>query len=166
MYIIHGCVVFNYRQRKGGSISSSCSPEYFDGINKAYRMIYENFQNNDYLGYYRYFYSKSMNYIIYKFIDSTLLDNEDRERILKEMLWFYKLTEELEVPPCQKAVEKIINNVIKGDLKTALEYCKILKEARTYMTAQEREKMSKPDAEMYHKLSLLDKKYEHKESQV
>lgn len=153
------CLVFNYRQRKGGSISSSCSKEYFAGINKAYRIIYENFRDNNQLGYYRYFYAKSMNYIIYKFIDSTLLEESDREKILNEMLWFYKLTDELEVPPCQKAVSKIIKRVIKGDIKTALEYCKILREARVYMTMQEREKMSKPDAEMYKKISLLDSKY-------
>lgn len=153
------CLVFNYRQRKGGSISSSCSKEYFDGINKAYRIIYENFRDSNNLGYYRYFYSKSMNYIIYKFIDSTLLNYEERKNTLIEMKWFYELTEKLEVPPCQKAVEKIIKKVIEGDLDTALEYCKILKEARAYMTMQEREKMSKPDAEMYRELSLLDKKY-------
>lgn len=156
------CLVFNYRQRKGGSISSSCSKDYFNGINKAYRMIYENFRDNNYLGYYRYFYSKSMNYIIYKFIDSTLLEYEERKKILTEMQWFYKLTEELEVPPCQKSVEKIIKKVIDGELEVALEYCNILKEARLYMTMQEREKMSKPGAEMYKELSLLDSKYSQK----
>ena len=72
-------LVFNYRQRKGGSISSSCSREYFRGINKAYRIIYENFKDNGNLGYYRYFYAKSMNYMIYKFIDSTLLNDVERK---------------------------------------------------------------------------------------
>lgn len=152
-------LIFNYRQRKGGSISSSCNTKYFDGINKAYKIIYENFKESNNLGYYRYFYSKSMNYIIYKFIDSNLLEIEDRKRILTEMKWFYELTEKLEVPTCQKAVEKIIKQVINGNLDTALEYCRILQEARSYMTTQEKEKMSKPGAEMYHKISLLDDKY-------
>lgn len=152
-------LVFNYRQRKGGSISSSCSMKYFEGINKAYRTIYENFRDNNRLGYYRYFYAKSMNYTIYKFIDSILLSEEERKKVLTDMLWFYKLTDELEVPPCQKSVEKVIDCVVNGDIKTALEYCHILQEARTYMTMQEKEKMSKPDAEMYHRLSLEDEKY-------
>lgn len=146
------CVVFNYRQRKNGSISSSCTAQYFEGINKAYKIIYENFKNNNHIGYYRFFYAKSMNYIIYKFIDSNLLEDEERKRILKEMLWFYKLTNELNIPTCQKSVEKIIQKVIDGNMECALEYCSILKEARTYMTMQEKEKMSKPNAEMYNKL--------------
>ena len=153
------CIVFNYRQRKGGPISSSCSMKYFEGINKAYRIIYENFRDKNYLGYYRYFYAKGMNYTIYKFIDSVLLDDQERRKVLSDMLWFYNLTTELEVPPCQESVEKIINNVMKGNIDTALEYCSILKEARTYMSMQEKEKMSKPDAEMYAKIALLDEKY-------
>lgn len=152
-------LVFNYRQRKGGSISSSCSREYFRGINKAYRIIYENFKDNGNLGYYRYFYAKSMNYMIYKFIDSTLLNDTERKEVLQEMLWFYKLTIEIEVKPCQKAVEKIIGRIINGDYVIALKYCEVLRESRTYMTMQEKEKMSKPGPDMYKELSKLDAKY-------
>ncbi len=152
-------LVFNYRQRKGGSISSSCSREYFRGINKAYRIIYENFKDNGNLGYYRYFYAKSMNYMIYKFIDSTLLNDAERKEVLQEMLWFYKLTIEIEVKPCQKAVEKIIGRIINGDYVIALKYCEVLRESRTYMTMQEKEKMSKPGPDMYKELSKLDAKY-------
>lgn len=155
-------IVFNYRQRKGGSISSSCTMKYFEGINKAYRIIYENFRDNNQLGYYRYFYAKSMNYIIYKFIDSELLDNEERKKVLKDMLWFYKLTVELEVPPCQRAVERVIGRVINGDYEIALKYCEVLKETRKYMTMQQREKMSKPDAEKYKQIGKLDEKYKNK----
>ena len=152
-------LVFNYRQRKGGSISSSCSREYFRGINKAYRIIYENFKDNGHLGYYRYFYAKSMNYMIYKFIDSTLLNDAERKEVLQEMLWFYKLTIEIEVKPCQKAVEKIIGRIINGDYVIALKYCEVLRESRTYMTMQEKVKMSKPGPDMYKELSKLDAKY-------
>ena len=152
-------IVLNYRQRAEGSISNSCSRKYFDGINKAYRIIYENFRDNGHLGYYRDFYSKSMNYIMYKFIDSVLLTDEERKEILQEMLWFYKLTIELEVPPCQKAEEKIIGRVINGDYVIALKYCEILREARTYMTMQEKESMSKPGPDKYKEISLLDEKY-------
>ena len=152
-------LVFNYRQRKGGSISSNCSRKYFDGISKAYRIIYENFKECNKLGYYRYFYAKSMNYTIYKFIDSVLLTEEERREVLADMLWFYNLTFELEVPPCQESVHKIIDKVVSGDIDTALAYCYILQEVRTYMTMQEKEKMSKPDSEMYQRISQLDEKY-------
>ena len=75
------------------------------------------------------------------------------------MLWFYNLTFELEVPPCQESVHKIIDKVVSGDIDTALAYCYILQEVRTYMTMQEKEKMSKPDSEMYQRISQLDEKY-------
>lgn len=152
-------LVFNYRQRKGGSISSSCSKEYFDGINKAYRVIYENFANNNKLGYYRYFYAKSMNYIIYKFIDTDLLTSEERIEVLKNMQWFYKLTNELEVPPCQKSIQKLIDKVVENEFKITIEYAEMLKEMRSYMTMQEKEKMSKPSADKYSEISQLDAKY-------
>ncbi len=152
-------IVFNYRQRKGGSISSHCSIKYFEGINKAYRMIYENFRDSGNLGYYRYFYAKSMNYTMYKLIDSVVISDDEKKKVLKDMLWFYKLTFELEVPSCQEAIELIIDKAVEGNVEEALIYCNILKEARTYMTMQEKEKMSKPDAEMYEKISVLDDKY-------
>ncbi len=152
-------IVFNYRQRKGGSISSHCSIKYFEGINKAYRMIYENFRDSNNLGYYRYFYAKSMNYTMYKLIDSVVVSEDEKRQVLKDMLWFYKLTFELEVPACQDAIEAIIEEAVSGNIETALKYCNILKEARTYMTMQEKEKMSKPDAEMYQRISVLDEKY-------
>lgn len=155
-------IVFNYRQREGNSISTSCSRGYFEGINKAYRIIYENFRDNNKLAYYRYFYAKSMNYIIYKYIDSILLTDEERKEILEEMLWFYKLTIELEVPPCQEAIHKVIWRVVNGDYVIALKYCEILREARTYMSMQEKESMSKPDREKYREIAKLDEKYRDK----
>ena len=155
-------IVFNYRLREGNSISTSCSKQYFDGINKAYRIIYENFRDNNKLGYYRYFYAKSMNYIIYKYIDSVLLTEEERKQVMEEMLWFYKLTVELEVPPCQKAVQKVIGRVINGDYTIALKYCEVLREARNYMTMQQKENMSKPNREKYKQIAKLDEKYRNK----
>ena len=152
-------LVFNYRQRKGGSISTSCSTEYFEGINKAYRIIYENFRDNERLEYYRYFYGKSMNYIIYKFIDSYLLTNKQRSEILDNMMWFYNLTLELEVPPSQKCIEKVIRSVLNKDFDRAIDYCEVIRELRTYMTSQERERMSKPAREKYKEISKLDSKY-------
>ena len=71
-------VIYQYRQRYSNSISNSCSKKYFDGINKAYNIIYQNFKDNNEIGFYRYFYAKSMNYILYKFIDSTKLEIQER----------------------------------------------------------------------------------------
>jgi len=152
-------VVYNYRLRNSGSISSSCSEKYFEGINKAYRIIYENFKNNNRIAYYRYFYAKSMNYMINNFIDSQILTKEQQIKVLNEMMWFYKLSFELEVFPCQDCTTKVVEKVVNKDFETALEYCKIIQECRTYMTRQEKEKMSKPDRERYREMSKLDYKY-------
>ena len=71
-------IVYDYRLRDADSISTSCSIEYFMGINKAYRIIYNNFKNNNHLDYYRYFYAKSVNYMLFRFIDSEKLVDEER----------------------------------------------------------------------------------------
>lgn len=152
-------LVFNYRQRKGGSISTSCSREYFDGINKAYRIIYENFRDNGRLAYYRYFYGKSMNYMLYKFIDSDILTREQRIEILKDMMWFYKLSFDLQVLPGQECSTKVVEEIINDKLDLALEHCAIIQECRTYMSGPEREKMSKPSRDKYKEIEKLDYKF-------
>ncbi len=152
-------LVYNYRIRNSGSISSNCSAKYFDGINKAYKIIYENFRDNNRLKYYRYFYAKSMNYMINNFIDSQILTKDEQIKILEDMMWFYKLSHELKVYPCQECTKKVIDKIIDRNFEYALEYCKIIQECRTYMTRQEREKMSKPDREMYNEIAMLDYKY-------
>ena len=100
-----------------------------------------------------------MNYIIYKFIDSEVLSKEQKNDILKNMMWFYKLSQEIEVSPCQECTTKIVKEVANENFEKALEYCNIIKECRTYMTGPEKEKMSKPDREKYKEIEKLDKKY-------
>ena len=153
------CIVFYYRQREKGSISSNCDAKYFNGINKAYKIIYSKFKEHNKLGYYRYFYSKSMNYIIYKFIDSPLLIDEERKNILKEMFWFFNITKELEIPPCQEVTQELIKSILSEEYDTSIKYCKMLKKLREMMSEQEKLEMSKPRQEVYNKISKLDYKY-------
>ena len=146
-------VMYLYRQRKeASSISMSCSFNYFVGISKAYKHIYENFKKNNELGFYRYFYAKSMTYILYKFIDSNLLTEEEKINVLSEMRWFYKLSKELDVPACQESLDLIITKIIDGEYKDVIDICKVISEIRTFMTNEIKEKMSKPQAELYGKL--------------
>lgn len=146
-------VMYLYRQRsEASSISMNCSFKYFDGINKAYRLIYENFKENGELGFYRYFYAKSMTYILYKFIDSTLLIEEEKIDILANMRWFYKLSKELKVPACQQSLDLIITKIIDGDYHDVIDICRVIREVRTFMPSEIKENMSKPQAELYNKL--------------
>lgn len=141
-------IVYLYRQREGDSISTNANVKYFDGINKAYRHIYLNFKENKEINFYRFFYAKSMMYMLYKFIDSNLT-YEDKLNILEDMSWFYKLSVKLKVPMCQKAAGFIVNKINEGDYEKAIEMCEIIADIRKPLTREMKEYMSKPKADMY-----------------
>jgi len=149
-------VVYNYRLRYSDSISTSCSKEYFIGINKAYRIIYENFKENNRLDFYRYFYAKSMNYILYKFIDSDKLTKEERIDVLDKMKWFYMLSNDLKIPTILKSVQYIIEAISEKDYEQALKYCEILNQVRKMLPKEIKEKMSKPSANTYKQIKEND----------
>lgn len=142
-------IVYNYRLRYSDSISTSCSKEYFLGINKAYRIIYNNFVENNYIDFYRFFYAKSMNYILYKFIDSDKLTREERIDVLENMKWFFTLSNDLKIPTILKSVQYIIESITKKDYEQALKYCEILNQVRKMLPKEIKEKMSKPSANTY-----------------
>lgn len=148
-------VIYYYRMRNKGdslSVSWNCSKDYFNQINAAYQEIYNLFKENNRLDYYRFFYAKSMTYMLYKFIDSSVLSDEEKIQVLANMRWFYKLSKELNVPACQESLELIIKKIIDGDYKDAIDICKVIAEIRTFMPKDIKEKMSKPQPEMYRKM--------------
>lgn len=155
-------IVYHYRQRNQGksqSVSFNCSRDYFARINKAYHVIYENFKNNGHLAFYRYTYAKNMSYMLYKFIDTTRLDDEQRVEVLKEMRWFYQLSERLKVPAAQKCQRMIIDKILKEDYEEAINYCKIIADIRTQLPKEIKENMSRPDSKMYKEISKYDEEY-------
>jgi len=145
-------VMYIYRQRINDSISTNLSYNYFIGISKAYKIIYENFKESNELGFYRCFYAKSMTYMLYKFIDSTILTEEEKIDILSDMRWFYKISKELKVPACQESLDLIITKIIDGDYHDVIDICRVIREVRTFMPKEIKEKMSKPQPELYNKL--------------
>ncbi|MBO5143174.1 MAG: glycosyltransferase [Clostridia bacterium] len=143
-------IVYKYRQRGDTtSISNNCDLKYFKGISVAYKHIYNNFNDNNELGFYRFFYAKSMTYMLYKFIDSVKMTNEEKIETLSEMRWFYKIGKELNVPACQESLSIVIDKIINGEYRDAIDICKVIADVRKFMTAEERERMSKPNREMY-----------------
>lgn len=156
-------VMYCYRQRnkdnKTKSVSFYCSKDYFERINRSYHAIYENFKENGFLRFYRYTYAKNMSYMLYKFIDSTLMTDEERVEVLKQMHWFYELSVTLKVPAAQTCQTMIINKIIEGDYKEAVNYCKIVADIRSYLPKEIRESMSRPDANMYHQIGQYDEEY-------
>lgn len=145
-------VVYLYRQRYGDSISTNATIKYFEGISKAYKIIYDNFVENNELGFYRFFYAKSMTYNLYKFIDSIVMTNEEKISVLTEMRWFYKLSVDLNVPACQESLSFLIDKIIDGDYKEVIDICNIIRTIRKDLPKEIKESMSKPQPHMYDKL--------------
>ena len=158
-------VVYCYRQRNKKtkktetSVSFSRNRKYFSGINTAYRKIYELFRDNNKIGFYRYTYAKNMSYLLYKFIDSNMINDKERKEILKEMKWFYELSNSLKVEACQKAQQMIVHKIEKEDYEEAINYCKIIQDIRRYVPEEVREDMSRPDANMYRRIAKYDNEY-------
>jgi len=154
IYFINN-VVYYYRQRdikKGNlSISYNCSMDYFNGINKTYKIVYKNFKRNKQMDFYRYYYAKRISYILYKFIDSTVLTDKEKIRVLKQMKWFYEIKGEINPPMTSNTLDIITDGIINGEYEQVIKYCKILAEARTYMTSEKRERMARPDYSKYNK---------------
>ena len=148
-------VIYYYRMRnKSGSLSVSwnCSKDYFERINNSYKKIYEIFNENNRMDYYRFFYAKNLTYMLYKFIDSQVMTFDEKIETLGMMRWFYKLSEELDVPACQKSLGLIINKIIMGEYKDAVDICLVVADVRSYMPKEICASMSKPTQEFYEEL--------------
>lgn len=158
MYYIPN-IIYYYRQRntknKAASTSWNCSKEFFIGQNEAYKMTYELFLEKGQLQFYRFLYARNMTYLLYRFIDSTKLSDEDRLELMEKIRWFLNLSNTLKVPACQKSLMILINIIISEKYTQALDICKIIAEMRTYMDIDVRHSMSKPYEQMYKE--ILDK---------
>lgn len=141
-------VMYYYRQRSS-SISWSGSANFFDGMNKAYKSLYEKFVEENQINFYKFVYAKNMTYLLYRFIDSTQLKYDEKLEILSNSRWFYKLSKELNVPACQKSLETVLDKIIAGEYKDVIDICNIIYEIRKYMPEDIKYSMSKPTQEMF-----------------
>lgn len=146
-------IIYYYRQRntqnKAASTSWNCSKEFFIGMNEAYKKTYTLFLEKEQLQFYRFLYARNMTYLLYRFIDSTKLSDEDRLELMSEMRWFLELSNTLNVPACQKSLKVLINIIVEKKYLEALDICKIIEEMRSYMDVDVRHSMSKPYNQMY-----------------
>lgn len=145
-------IIYYYRQRNQSdslSVSWNCSGNFFRGMNIAYKALYDKFVEKNEIQYYRFVYARNMTYLLYRFVDSTLMTDDERIEILGNMRWFYKLSKTLEVPACQKSLSILIDKIVAGEYKDVIDICKIIAEIRNFMPNEMKQKMSKPYAEMY-----------------
>ncbi len=148
-------IIYYYRQRNQTdslSVSWNCSGEFFRGMNIAYKALYQKFVEKDEIQYYRFVYARNMTYLLYRFVDSTLMTDDERIEILGDMRWFYKLSKTLNVPACQKSLSTLIDKIIAGEYKDVIDICNIIGEIRSFMPKDMKQKMSKPYAEMYEEM--------------
>ena len=143
-------IIYYYRQRNSEdtSVSWDCSATFFEGMNKAYKALYEKFIEKNQLNFYRFIYARNMTYLLYRFIDSSKLKYDERLDIIASSRWFYKLSKDLNVPACQKSLETLIDKIIEGEYKDVIDICNIISEMRKYMPDNVRYSMSKPTKEM------------------
>jgi len=147
-------IMYYYRRRNLGALSVSwnCSREYFDNINYAYKKIYNLFNEAGRLDYYRYFYAKSLTYMLYKFIDSTMMNDEEKREVIKEMSWFYNISDKLKVEPCQKSLKILIDKIADEKYDEVIDICRIIADMRSFIPEGNKEKMSKPTDVLYEKM--------------
>lgn len=148
-------IIYYYRQRNTTnpfSVSWNCSLEYFSGMNVAYKTLYDKFIEKDEMQYYRFVYARNMPYLLYRFIDSTLLTDKERIKILEDTRWFYELSQTLKIPTCQKSLSILIDKIICKKYEEAIEICKIIAEVRSFMPKDIKQKMSRPYSEIYEEI--------------
>ena len=155
-------IIYAYRQRNAGtSISTNNNVEYFRGISKAYYIIYHNFKYNNEITYYQYFYLKTLFYIMYKFIDSTVLTYDEKVEVLSILRWFCRLSIELNIQyGADNEFFKIIQSINKQKYKKAIEACQIMAFVRKEMSEEDKLKMSKIPPTEYKKYIIGDVSYE------
>ena len=143
--------IYCYRRRNGATLSASWNrnKKYFDDINIVFKAVSELFRKENRLDYYRYYYAKNLTSMIYKFIDTTQIDDEIRKQLLDEMYWFYAESKELDVVPCQESLQILIDVILERKYDEAIKICKIVAEIRRYITEEQRDKMSKPKETFY-----------------
>lgn len=156
-------VIYNYRQNYSArTISTNCTKQYFEGINKAYKYIYNNFIESNNLGFYRYFYAKNVSYLLCKLIDSKLIEDKEKIDIFNEMKWFFDLKNTLKASLVDERLEVVVNNIKEKKYKEALQNIVKTKEYRKTLNKVERDKMTKPSKEMYENMSKYDNEFSKK----
>ena len=154
-------IVYNYRQNQANStISTTCSKKYFEKIDEAYKLIFNNFESTNNIGFYRYFYARIMPYLLCKIIDSDALEKEeDKIDVIKMLEWFFKQKEEYDVYVVNEMLNDIVNDILDENYDNVLEKIRKVQKYRKEISSVKAEKMYAPSQEIYKNMSKNDYKY-------
>lgn len=138
--------IYYYRRRNTGDVSTSWmrNKKYFMGVNYAFKEIYKLFKEANQIEYYKYFYAKNLISVIYKFIDSKLISNEERIELMNEMHWFYEQINTLNIVLSQRSINILLDYILSRQYDEAIKTCEIISEMRKFMNEVQKEMMSKP----------------------
>ncbi len=156
-------ITYYYRQcnniNKAISNSYNCTKSFFDGMNIAYKSVYNLFLEFDEIEFYRYLYARNMTYLLYRFIDSEQLNEEERMQVLRDLKWFFELSRILKVPACQYSLSTLIDLIIDDKIIEAIKICNIISEIRKFIDPEVRKQMTKPTDKIYNEMlnNKLDK---------
>lgn len=148
-------VVYNYRQNaENASISTNCTMDYFINLNGAYKLIFDNFESTNNIGFYRFFYARIMPYLLCKIIDTNSLETEEQViDVLKILGWFFAQKDEYNVAVINDRLLRIVNYINSHDYEKAVKEINLTKEYRKSISAVEGEKMYAPSKELYKRMS-------------
>ena len=152
-------VMYLYRNSPN-SISKSCSLKYFKGINYAYRKIYESFEKNNQLGYYRYVYAKTNAYIVCQLIDSERVSDEEKIEWLKEFEWYFELRDKLKINTVHESLRNVMELIRKKDYSKVIVEMNKLQEYRREIPDSVKKRMSFPTLENYAEMAKYDKDFQ------
>ena len=146
-YYLSNTIHYYRRRSKSGTLSVSWdrSLSYFKKISYAYKKIYDLFKESNKMDLFRYFYSKTLTSIFYKIVDTKIMTEQEKEEALEEMKWFFEIRKDVNVDPCQKSLEFVLEKIESEQYYEAVKCCNIIAEMRTYIEKDVREGMSKPE---------------------
>lgn len=147
-------VVYNYRQNEeNASISTNCTKNYFIKLNDTYKLIFNNFEKTNNLGFYRFFYARIMPYLLCKIIDTNALEDNEVVEVLTILKWFFKQKDTYKVAIINNKLNEIVKIINNEDYIEALAKLKEIKEYRHNISDSEKEKMYAPSKELYKRMS-------------
>lgn len=138
--------IYYYRRRNTGKVSTSWmrNEKYFRGVNYAFKEIYKIFENENKLEYYKYYYARNLISLLYKFIDSKLITNEEKIQLMDEMYWYFEQSKKLKITFSQNFIEILLDKILERKNDEVIEICEIIAEIRQLMSEVEKERMTKP----------------------
>ncbi len=154
-------VMYLYRNVPN-STSKKCSLEYFKGINKAYKVIYESFKANNEINYYRYVYAKKNAYVVCQLIDTEELSDSEKIECLKEFEWYFNLSNELKIDIVHNTLKKLMALIKSKDYDNAIIEMNILKEYRKSIPDNIRKRISFPTLENYEQMAKYNDEFKNK----